>query len=138
MRALLDANVLVAALLSRDGAPARIVSRWLAGDFELIVSGLLLAELERALGYPKVRARVPADDAREFLVLLRQAAVVASDPPAAAPRSADPGDDYLLALAEAERALLVTGDQHLLDLAGRFPISTPRAFLEAVQRRSPR
>lgn len=135
MRAVLDANVLVSALLSRAGAPARIVSRWLAGEFELIVSERLLGELERALGYPKVRARVPADDAQKLLVLLRQAAV-ATDPGAPPRRSTDPGDDYLLALAEAEHALLVTGDHHLLDLAGRLPIHTPRAFLEALQSRS--
>ena len=49
MRAVLDVNVLIAALLSPTGAPAQIVSRWLGGEFELIVSGNLLAELERAL-----------------------------------------------------------------------------------------
>jgi putative PIN family toxin of toxin-antitoxin system len=136
VRAVLDANVLVSAVLSRSGAPARIVSLWLAGEFELVVSELLLAELERALAYAKVRARIPAEDAAELLALLREAAVVAPDPIAPLPRSPDPGDDYLLALAEAQNALLVTGDQHLLALTDRFPIRTPRAFLDALQTRS--
>ncbi len=43
-----------------------------------------------------------------------------------------PGDDYLLALAEAESALVISGDTHLLDLARRFPIQTPRVFLDAL------
>jgi putative PIN family toxin of toxin-antitoxin system len=133
VRAVLDANVLLSALLSRSGAPARVVSLWLAGEFELVVSELLLAELERALAYAKVRVRIPAEDAAQLLVLLRETAVVATDPDAPPPRSPDPGDDYLLALAETQGAVLVTGDQHLLGLADRFPIHTPRTFLDALQ-----
>lgn len=132
MRAVLDANILIAALLSSGGPPAQIVSRWLAGDFELVVSEALLAELSRALAYPKVRARIPAPSAHEFVVLLRQSAVGAPDPTEPARRSADPGDDYLLALAERERAVLVSGDRHLLELAGELPVRTARAFLETL------
>ena len=61
--------------------------------------------------------------------MLRASAIVATDPAAAPRRSPDPGDDCLLALAHAERAVLVSGDQHLTGLAGRFPIQTPRGFL---------
>ena len=133
MRAVLDPNVLIAALLSRGGPPARIVSHWLAGEFELVTSGLLLAELERALAYPKLRARIASDEAAEFVALLASAAIVAPDPLSPPPRSADPGDDYLLSLAEAECAVLVSGDRHLLDLAADLPIRTARAFLDALE-----
>lgn len=133
MRAVLDPNILISALLSRSGAPARIVARWLAGEFELVASELLLAELERAFAYPKLRARITAADAGEFVALLRTAAVLAGDPSDPPRRSLDPADDYLLALAENERALLVSGDQHLIGLADRFPVRTPRAFLEALE-----
>jgi predicted nucleic acid-binding protein len=51
----LDVNVLIAALLARNGARGRLLLRWLAGDCELIVSENLLAELSRALSYKKVR-----------------------------------------------------------------------------------
>jgi uncharacterized protein len=132
VRAVLDVNVLVSALLSRGGVPARIIGSWLEGGFELVVSEQLLAELERALGYPKVAVYVPPDTAAAFVALLRSAAIVVADPGDTPARSLDPGDDYLLALAEAENALLVTGDQHLLDLADRFPIGSPRAFLESL------
>jgi uncharacterized protein len=132
VRAVLDPNVLVASLLSRSGAPALIVSRWLAGEFELVVSDALLAELGRALAYPKIRERIAEDEALAFVELLRQTARLASDPEAPARRSSDPGDDYLLALAEAGRAVLVSGDQHLLALAGELPIFTPRAFLDTL------
>jgi putative PIN family toxin of toxin-antitoxin system len=134
LRAVLDPNVLVSALLSRSGKPAQIVSRWLAGEFELIVSEALLAELERALAYPRVRAHVPREEAAQIVALLLAAANVAPDPAEARRRSPDPGDDYLLGLAEAERAVLVSGNRHLLTLADRYPIHAPREFLEHVLR----
>jgi putative PIN family toxin of toxin-antitoxin system len=133
VRAVLDANILIAALLSSGGPPAQIVSRWLAGDFELVVSEALLAELARALAYPKVRARIPATPAHELVVLLRQSAVVAPDPAEPARRSADPGDDYLRALGARERAVLVSGDRHLRELADELPVRTARAFLETLE-----
>jgi putative PIN family toxin of toxin-antitoxin system len=132
VRAVLDPNILIAALLSPSGAPAQIISRWLGGGFELVVSDALLSELERALAYPKLRRRIPADDAAEFVSLLRLAAILAPDPEAGTHRSADPGDDYLLALAENQRAVLVSGGQHLLELADDLPIQTARAFLDRL------
>jgi len=132
VRAVLDPNVLIASLLSRSGAPAQIVSRWLAGEFELVVSEALLADLARALAYTKIRERIAEDEASAFVELLRQTVRLAPDLEAPARRSADPDDDYLLALAQAERAVLVSGDPHLLALASELPILTPRAFLEAL------
>jgi putative PIN family toxin of toxin-antitoxin system len=135
VRAVLDANVLIAALLSPSGAPAQILARWLAGDFELVISEKLMAELERALAYPKLRARIAPEDAAEFVSFLQNTAVDAPDPPAPPRRSRDPGDDYLLALAESEKAIVVSGDQHLLELADRFPVRSPRDFLGALETR---
>jgi uncharacterized protein len=132
VRAVLDPNILIAALLSPGGAPAELVSRWLAGEFELVVSETLLAELERAFGYPKLSKRVSAEDAALFITVLRQTSHIAIDPSQPPRRSPDPGDDYLPALAEQERAVLVSGDRHLLDLADKFPILTARAFLERL------
>jgi uncharacterized protein len=131
VRAVLDPNILIAALLS-TGAPAQLVGRWPAGEFELVVSEALLAELERALAYPKLRQRVSAEEAPELVALLRDGAILAPDAPNPPRRSSDAGDDYLLALAESERAVLVTGDHHLLALADEFPIHTARAFLDQL------
>ena len=132
MRAVLDPNVLIAGLLSPTGTPATLIVRWLAGDYELVVSEQLLEELSRVLAYPKIRARISREDAFEFVERLRANAVLATDPPKPPTRSADRADDYLLALAEAEHALLVSGDKHLLDLAETFPILTPREFSETL------
>jgi predicted nucleic acid-binding protein len=74
----------------------------------LVVSEMLFAELERALAYPKLRDRISAEEANTFVALLRRGARLADDPATLSPRSADPGDDYLIALAERQRAVLVS------------------------------
>jgi uncharacterized protein len=138
VRAVLDANVIISALLSRSGSPAVALRAWQDGQFELVASPLLLAELERAFAYPKLRRRISAEEAEAVIDWLRRAATVAPDPDGPpAILSPDPGDDYLLALAAAENALLVSGDEHLLSLAGslagQLPINSPAAFLELLE-----
>jgi putative PIN family toxin of toxin-antitoxin system len=130
VRAVLDANVLISAILSPRGTPARLLLAWQAGAFDLVVSPLLLAEVRRALAYPKLERLVPPADADAFAAWLGGAAELATDPAGPPPvRSDDPGDDYLIALAAAERALLVSGDVHLTSLAPRVPVRTPAEFL---------
>ena len=134
MRAGLNPNVLISAALSRHGAPPRILRAWLDGAFELIASPLLLEELERALAYPKLRKRIPPADAAGLVEWLRRSATVADDPAGAPPvASADPGDDYLIALAVSERAVLVSGDRHLLAIARDMPIHAPADFLAQLE-----
>lgn len=128
LRAVLDVGVLVAALLSRDGAPALVLDRWRNGDFDLVASPALLGELDRVLARPKFRAYLTEDEAAAYVAALARQAVVVDDPPAEAGLTPDPGDDYLVALALAARAdALVSGDSHLAAFA-----VTPRVFLEQL------
>jgi putative PIN family toxin of toxin-antitoxin system len=133
LRVVLDPNVIISALLSPDGAPARVLVAWREGAFELIISPQLLAELRRALAYPKLRERVDRQDAvalLDWLTRFASLATDAEDPPAS---SADRADDYLIALAAASDALLVSGDRHLLALAEQLPILSPARFLEQIE-----
>jgi len=135
LRVVLDANVLVSALISRAGAPARLLAQWLEGDFELTVCGTLLEEVDKTLSQPKISARVSPADADAFPRLLRELAECAPSPEDPPPvRSADPDDDYLIALAARERVPLVSGDHHLLELGDRLPIMSPREFLEQLKK----
>ncbi len=134
MRAVLDPNVIISAVLSPSGSPAKVMRAWLDGAYELIVSPLLLEELERALGYPKLRARVTDAETQELLELLRRGGDVRDDPSGPPPvRSPDPGDDYLIALAAATQALIVSGDRHLLGLSESLPVYAPAAFLTLIE-----
>lgn len=134
MRVVLDVNVLVSALLSRAGAPGRLLVLWLEGAFELVVSEELLAELGRALAYPKLREHISPEDAADFIALLRSTAPMVAGAERPDPISRDPGDDYLLALAKASASVLVSGDRDLLVLAPELPIQEPGALLEHLQR----
>lgn len=137
MLVILDPNVLVSAALSPSGAPAELIRRWLAGEFELLVSPQLLEELARVLNYPKIASRLPQEDAASLLLLLETEADVASDPTGSIPVEVeDPGDEYLVALAIAHRAALVSGDGHLTALADRFPVFSPAGFLLELDRGS--
>jgi putative PIN family toxin of toxin-antitoxin system len=134
VRAVLDVNVLISAVLSPRGAPGRLLLAWRGGAFELVVSPLLLAELRRALAYPKLARLVPPSDADALVALLARTAEFSADPQGPPPvHSADPKDDYLVALAAAQRAVVVSGDAHLTDLAGRIPVRRPAEFLAEVE-----
>jgi uncharacterized protein len=133
LRFVLDVNVLISGLLSRAGAPARLLERWLEGELELVVCEGLLDELERALCSPKLRRRVAEADATDFVALIRDPAELVPDPTDLPPvRSQDPADDYLIALAAREHARLVSGDAHLLELSEAIPVSSPREAVDLL------
>jgi predicted nucleic acid-binding protein len=93
VRAVLDPNDIISALLSPEGAPARAVRAWLQGEFEFVVSPLLLAELRRALAYPKLRKRIEPEEADRVVDWLETMATMKADPghPPSV-RSPDPGE----------------------------------------------
>jgi putative PIN family toxin of toxin-antitoxin system len=132
VRAVLDPNVIISALIAKDGAPAEVLRSWRAGRFEVVVSPLLLGELRRALAYPKLRRLVSPDEAASAVHLLVEGATLAEDSQPGTPRSADPDDDYLIALAAEQRAALVSGDRHLLELQGQIPVYSPHDFLVLI------
>jgi putative PIN family toxin of toxin-antitoxin system len=134
LRAVLDPNVIISAVLSPRGSPAQILRLWLEGACDLVCSELLLDELSRALAYPKLAKHVDADEADELVDLLRRGGILVEDPktlPDVA--SSDPDDDYLIALAQSSRSVLVSGDRDLLELSSQIPVYSPTAFLALIQ-----
>ena len=115
------------------GSPARVLRFWIDGAFEVFVSEELIAGLERALAYPKLRKRIEPDQAAQLVELVRREAFMIDDPKVSPRvRSIDANDDYLIALAEATHAVIVSGDGHLLDLADQIPAYAPSVFLELL------
>jgi putative PIN family toxin of toxin-antitoxin system len=129
-RAVLDPGVLVSALITPTGRPAKLLLAARAGEFELIVSPLLLDELEVVLRREKFRRYVDLNSVTAYVELLRRDAELAADPEAPPPiRCIDPDDDYLIALAHNQDAALVSGDSDLLELAKKIPVLSPAEFL---------
>jgi putative PIN family toxin of toxin-antitoxin system len=133
-RVVIDANVYVSALLAPTGSPARILERWADGQFDVIASPLLLAELERVLRRPKFKQSIPVVQIDALLSALSEEGISATDPEAQPDTTPDPGDDYLVALARAVDAeCIVSGDGHLTQLSDPRPsVLTPREFLDSL------
>lgn len=137
LRAVLDANVFVSAVIHPDGPPGRIIEQFLRTDaFTLVLSEAIVDEVMRALAYPKVRRYVrPGLDPALWMEDLVVLADFVPDPSQVSGVSKDPDDDKYLAAAIAGRApLVVSGDPHLLSVAEYegVRIVTPRAFLNLL------
>ena len=134
MRAVLDANVLISAVISPAGAPREILTAWTQGRFDLIVSPELLGELRDVLARPRLRRWVSEAVAAEYVDGLTDGALLIDDPLAQPGLSPDPDDDYLITLARAAGAdYLVSGDHHLTGLDDATPpVLTPREFRDRL------
>jgi hypothetical protein len=135
MRLILDTNILVSALLSPLGAPAKLLDAWERKTFTLVASDVLIAEFRDVAARPFFRARLRASAAELLAAGLRDFSVYIRDLPSG-PIAPDPKDSYLLAMAEAGHAdFLVTGDKELLSLKHHKStrIVTPAAMIEALQ-----
>ena len=137
MRVILDTNVLVSALLATGSVPAQLLDAWFEGRFTLLTSEEQLEEWRRVTRYPRIRAYVDSATAGSLVNDLRHFAKVVTDLPRV-DVSADPGDNFLLAMAEAGRAdYLVTADKRdvlALRRHGVTRIVKARKFLEVIER----
>ena len=70
MRVILDANVFISGLLSKQGPPGQILDAWVEGQFSLFVSPPIVAEIQRVLAYPRIRERLDPGQADRLTALL--------------------------------------------------------------------
>jgi len=119
MRIVLDANVLISALISQHGASARILEAWENARFDLVVSAPILEELARVLHYPRIQEKynLPDEYIQGFLGLIVSQAMVVSPCDEINIIAVDPTDNrYLECAVEGMAAYIITGDRHLLDI----------------------
>jgi putative PIN family toxin of toxin-antitoxin system len=138
VRAILDTNVAVAAILWR-GPPHALLEKVRDGDLQLVSSAALLAELADVLGRDKLGAVLSRTETsiEQVLQEFRQLVELIEPPPLPHRVCRDPDDDQVLALAQTANVdMLVSGDNdllHLGDFAG-IPIVTPA---DAIKRLLP-
>ncbi len=144
MRAILDTNILCSALITPGGPTDRLYRAWREGRFQLLTSEEQLEEFRRVTRYPHLRPFIEPAAAGEVYHELRRLAILLETLPVI-DASKDPGDNFLLAMAQAGEAdVLVTGDkQDLLSLKifQRTRIITARRFLTQLSdkvKRSPK
>jgi putative PIN family toxin of toxin-antitoxin system len=139
LRVVIDTNVIVSGILSREGAPAELLNAWRERRFLLLSSSTIVAELRTVLQYPRIykKYHLSDDDIEQTITLLEHdALLVAGDTNVTGSVPDDPKDEMFLACAlDAQADVVVSGDHHLLDL-GNFrdiPIITARQFLDQLK-----
>lgn len=136
LRGIADTNVLVSGLIARRGVCGRLLDAAFDGRWQLVVSPLLVAELEDVLGREKFN-RIAAEEVDLFVAEIRHRGLLVADTPEPWPAvTRDPDDDYLVALAQSASVdALITGDVHLIELTDLVPpVMRPGAFLAMVER----
>jgi putative PIN family toxin of toxin-antitoxin system len=134
-RAVLDVSVLVSAFIgSPTAAPAQLLEAWFEERFALIISPRLMGELTDVLGREKFKNQASDGRASTYIQQLAADGETHEDASAPVSETADPDDDYLVALARKAGAdAIVSVDRHLLDAdLGGLTVHTPRAFLQLL------
>lgn len=132
MKVVLDTNVLVSGIFF-GGVPGRVLTAWSIGQVQLVLSPAILEEYRRVGAALASRHPARAAVLEPVLALLAMNAAIVDAPPLTERVSADPADDMFLAAALASRTrLIVSGDQHLLEVSGwrGITVLTPRQFVD--------
>jgi putative PIN family toxin of toxin-antitoxin system len=119
VRAVVDTNVFVSAILSRNSPPGRVLDAWEDREFQIVISDELFVELERVMSRPRIIRRVqkPSSHIAEFLSMIRTRAEVVRPQERLDVVQQDPSDNRVLGAAvEGQADYIVSGDQHLLAL----------------------
>jgi uncharacterized protein len=143
MRAVLDTNVIVSAVLTQGSPPDQVIQVLRQGAFELITSEILLAELERVLRRPYFRDRLGWTDLEisTFISGIEQEALVVSPTVQLNVVLIDIDDNRVLEAAIAGQAdYIVSGDRDLLTLDSYkgIEIVTPATFISILREASSR
>ena len=133
MRAVLDTNVLVSALLSAGSPPDAITRGGYEGEFQLISSAPLVSELQNVLTRRRIQDRLGWSDPEVagFITYFSEQAIMVQPQSQLAVITSDPADNRVLEAAlEGKADYVVSGDRHLLDLRayGGIRIVTPAVF----------
>jgi len=124
----LDTNVVLSALLFRQGRLAPLRQAWQTATLQPLVSKATTEELIRALTYPKFK--LTSEDRQEMLADYLPYCTTMAIPakPPAIPTCRDPFDVPFLELAVAAMAdYLVSGDKDLPTLSGHIRCRIVRA-----------
>ncbi len=131
-RVVFDSNVLISGFLF-GGHPARLLEHALASSIHAFMSLPILDEVRDVLQRPKFG--LSSEQAITFVEELHELCDVVTPTKSVRVISADPDDNIVLECAlEANAAVIVSGDSHLLDLGcwKGIDILTPGAAMKRI------
>ena len=141
IRIVIDTNILVSAILTAEGNPAKILKLVLQGKLNLIISPAILEEIRQVLRYPKLvklmkKNMITLEEVYTFLDKMSKIAVITPGKLDIKAIPDDPSDDMVLSCAvEGEADFIISGDHHLTDLRifQGIKIVDPAAFLKIIR-----
>lgn len=135
MKAVLDTNVLVSGIFF-GGLPPAVLDAWADGRFELLLSPSIFDEY--VCTCDRLAASHQGLEYQSILVTIVGHGTLVPDTASHNPITADPDDDKFMLCAQG-RALVVSGDQHLLDASGWEDVQVlkPRDFLAQLANDAP-
>ena len=140
MRAVIDTNILIRALIKPDGTVGPILTRLADGEYTLVYSEPLLDELLEKLALPRIRTKYGIDnDVIESLLHLLALRAELVSPTRRMKICRDPDDDRVIEAAlDGHANYIVSGDADLLTLGvvDHLPIVLPFEFLQILDRTS--
>jgi len=139
-RIVIDTNILVSAILTPKGNPAKILKLVLEGKFTLIISPAILEETRQVLRYPRLvkrmkKNKITMKEVYDFLEKMSKVAVITPGKLEIDAIPADPADNKILACGlEGEADYIISGDHHLTDLKifQGIKIVAPSTFLKII------
>jgi putative PIN family toxin of toxin-antitoxin system len=139
-RIVIDTNILVSAILTPEGNPAKILKLVLEGKLNLIISPDILKETRQVFNYPKIvklleKNKITPAEVCGFLDKMSKIAVITPGQLDVDAIPEDPADNKVIACAlEGDADFIISGDHHLTDLKifQGIKIIDPAAFIIIV------
>jgi uncharacterized protein len=133
LKAVLDTNILISALISATGTPHQIYRAWLAGSFTLVTSERQLEEFKDVCSRPQIRKFVKPIEVGNFVNAIRKRAQILEDYESN-DVSSDPDDNYLFGMAFTSGAVFIVSvdREHVLSVGKVKGVTaiTPTVFLK--------
>jgi hypothetical protein len=138
LKAVVDVNLVVSGIISKEGSPAKLLLAWRNNDFLLIISEGMLEETKKVLQYPRIKNKynLNVQDISQAIGAIERFAFVLPDRIKVDIIKDDPDDNKVIACALAANAdYIVSGDRHLLELSAVKGISivTAKEFLALLE-----
>ena len=139
-RIVIDTNILVSAILTPKGNPAKILKLVLEEKLNLIISPAILEEIQLVLSYPRLvrlikKNKITMKEVYSFLEKMSKVAVITPGKLVIDAIPDDPADNKILACGlEGEADYIISGDHHLTDLKifQGIKIINPSTFLKII------
>ncbi len=119
LKAVIDTNLFVSGLFSRNTVSSMLQDHWINLDFILVTSIDIIKEVNRVFHYPRIQERFAPDEEKikRFFRLVFRKAIITKDRYKTDRITNDPTDNKFLACAlEGQADYILSRDPHLRNL----------------------